>query len=163
MSDALSWIGVATGVAGTIMGYVAYRRTGAYKALDLRLQLRKDEGRLRAELDRLPTLLEQADGSKRRIYAAEGNTGRAQVWLNQMTADRARVDALRATWLQPAPKYDLLKNAELESRTIDVHAAADEAEALRDKYVAELASDDRRREQRARAINHPPAPPAPRA
>lgn len=39
--DWVSYVGAATGVAGFVMGYVAYRRSGAMKALDMRLELRR--------------------------------------------------------------------------------------------------------------------------
>jgi hypothetical protein len=145
MGDPLPYIGAIgglvggiAGVTGAIMGVIAYRRTGEFKALDLRVRLRTSESDLRAELERLPEILDSADNAWRRLHAAEGNSGRAQVWQRGVAADRASLETLRAPWLAPPPDYSALPNGELESRIVAVHTATSQAVALRQKYEAEI-------------------------
>jgi hypothetical protein len=150
-----SIVSVATGVAGAVMGYIAFRRTGAYKALDLRVQLRKDESALRAQLERLPGLLERADGSRQAVLAANGmlGSGAQQIWKTELAADREALAALRAAWLQPTPDYAKLNSADLESRTVAVHETAGKAGGLAAKYTSALAEDDQLRAEKRQGMN----------
>ncbi len=50
-------IGAIAGIAGFVLGYISYRRSQQIKALDLRLELRKQVSDLRAMVEELPDLL----------------------------------------------------------------------------------------------------------
>jgi hypothetical protein len=65
-------IGAVTGISGAVMGYIGYRYSRSMKALDLRLQLRKDESDFRACVENLPALLDLAKQSRIRVLAATG-------------------------------------------------------------------------------------------
>ena len=84
-------IGAVTGIAGAIMGYISYRRSGQMKALDLRLELRKAENDLEAEMQDIPRLMERAKQSHAAVMSATGGrgSGRYQLWLSEHEVDLA--------------------------------------------------------------------------
>ena len=55
-------LGACTGIFGAVMGVVAYRRAGALKAIDLRLDLRRLDGDLTRAVKGLSGLLTYAKG-----------------------------------------------------------------------------------------------------
>jgi hypothetical protein len=79
-------IGALTGICGAIMGYIGYRNSRSMKALDLRLQLRKDESDFRACVESLPALLELAKQSQCRLLVRGGLRPR----LSRMRGQPAR-------------------------------------------------------------------------
>lgn len=141
-------IGAVTGVSGAIMGYIGYRHSRLMKALDLRLQLRKDESDFRACVDSLPALLDLAKQSRIRVLAATGlgRSGNEQIFLQAWEADWLLAGALKAKLPGIEDSYSTTP-AELETRIIDVHRWASEANELKTKYLNALARDDKARDQ----------------
>jgi hypothetical protein len=141
-------VGTVTGVAGAIMGYIGYRHSRTMKALDLRLQLRKHESDFRACVERLPALLDLAKQSRTRVLAATGlgRSGNEQIFLQGWEADLLLVNALKSKLLEFDGNYST-SPTELETRIVEVHRFGSEAKELKAKYLAELATDDKSREQ----------------
>jgi hypothetical protein len=74
-SDWTGYVGMVTGLIGATMGFIAYRRSNQIKALDLRIQLRKDLTSGHESIATLRDLTNRADRSRRHIQAARGLTG----------------------------------------------------------------------------------------
>ena len=57
-------IGAITGSAALVLAWISYRRSQQIKALDLRLELRKQVSDVRAAVEELPDLLERSRASR---------------------------------------------------------------------------------------------------
>src|SRR5450631_1535666 len=110
-------VGMLTGVAGAVMGYVGYRRSVKVKALDLRLELKKAENELRYTASALPKLLEYAKQSHERVSAAIGlyKSGAMQAWHSEWDNDLALVASLLPRVPAADADYSKLSDPELEA------------------------------------------------
>ena len=79
VGEVLVCVGAATGVIGTctgifdaVMGVIAYRRAGALKSIDLRLELRRLDVDLQHVIAELPIPLGNAKNSREAINSAKG-------------------------------------------------------------------------------------------
>jgi hypothetical protein len=129
------------------MGYVSLRRVGRLKALDLRLELRKAEADARAISSELPALLEKADRSRMAVAAFEGwvNSGAMGSWKSELAADKVKVRSLLASVPDAQADHRTLSPEELESKILAIHRLRTGIDQMRDKYVAALAADERKR------------------
>jgi hypothetical protein len=145
----LSGVGAVTGVVGAVTGVIALIRTGRFKTLDLRLELRKAENDLRALIDELPALMQRAVQSRSAINDARGmfDSTALAAFVQTMEEDTKAIQEL--TKERPADGQDhrKLSAAELESRIIKLHAVLPNAKKLRDKFTASLADDDAERDR----------------
>lgn len=146
-SNLLPYVGAITGIAGAVMGFVSYRRSGQMKALDLRLELRKAVGDLYDSVQTLSSLLERAKRSRTAVSAATGQTGALQHWQGEFEKDLSAVQRLVAETPYPGATYDSISYSELESRLVSVHQIQSQADRLHEKYRTSLAADDKEREQ----------------
>ena len=148
-TDWLSILGAITGVSGALMGFVAYRRSGKFKAMDLRLTLRKAQSTLQADANELPPLLEHAKKSRERVAAATGafGSGATKHWLDAWNADFSALSELQdevAAFQKDCSKYS---HSALESELVMAHELQRKVENVRAKYQQALAQDDTQREQ----------------
>lgn len=155
-----SILGAITGIAALVFTYINYRRLQKIKSLDLRIELRKQVAEVRAVIDGLPELLERAGKSRDAALSALGTllTGyHQQVWKPAFASDIETAKNL-ATELPAADEvFQRASHQELEERLLEIHALGLKGKQLREKYLAELASDDRDREHiRARALARTP-------
>lgn len=157
-----SILGAITGIAALVFSYVNHRRLQKIKALDLRIELRKQVAEVRAMIDGLPELLERARKSRDAVLAALGTllTGyHQQVWKPACASDIETAKKLAVGVPAADETFQRASHQELEEKLLEIHALGLKAKQLRDKYLAELASDDRDREHiRARALAHVPRP-----
>ncbi len=142
-------VGTVTGIAGAILGYVAYRRSEALKALDLRLELRKAEKDLRRLIEELPSLLQEARGSRAAVLAALGlsNSGTWEAFRGRWESDVKKAEAMASALPKETNDYRGVAHEVLETRLVDVHDEQRGAEALRDEYRSHLAWDEGQRDQ----------------
>ena len=142
-------VGAVTGIGGAVMGYISYRRTEAIKTLDLRLELRRTEADLRREVDDLPKHLAYAKRSRTAVASATGllRSGAMKKWLEEWDGDLALAEAMVASAPSQSSEYATLDQTALEEKLIKAHAAMSNTRALREKYDAMLATDDKEREQ----------------
>lgn len=140
-------IGAITGTAGAIMGCRAYRRTNKIKALDLRLELRRELSDAHALVRSIGTLLDEADRSRQAMMAAVGlgGSGAMTVWGQALIENRKRIKQI-LTVLRPE-KHDFKDYSaeQLESELVSLHGSKRDLEALDAKYRAAMAEDDARR------------------
>lgn len=148
-------IGAVTGITGSILGYIAYRRTDQLKTLDLRLDLRKSETDLIADGKELVPLLDYAKNSKMAVSAAAGmrNSGAISNWTSEWEADRTSAVMLTEGLPSTNDDYSDLSPTELETKLVQVHTLQSAIARLKKKYEGSVASDDRDREQIKAAMN----------
>jgi hypothetical protein len=142
-------IGAITGIAGAIMGYISYRRSNRLKALDLRLKLRKAVNDVHADLEGLNELIDDANGSRRAVFAARGmvRSGAMKIWENTVKVDKAKIGELFKSAPNVESTYESLEAKELESELVAVHKLKSEIRVLLDKYSEAIRSDDEQRKQ----------------
>lgn len=155
--DWVSYAGLAGGVIGTATGCMAYWRTGQLKALDLRLELSRQDIEVRHLVLGLNPLLEQARRSRQAVAAATGRAGSGwlQGWMTQLQIDDTEVLSLLGGLPPDNTSYRTAPHSELESALAARHAIRVKADSLRSKYVASIAEDDRLRSE-IRAAHLPP-------
>jgi hypothetical protein len=141
-------VGAITGLAGFVLGWTNYRRLQQIKALDLRLELRKQVSDVRTVVEALPDLLERSRKSRSAVLAAKGllQTGAFKIWKAALESDLKTAQALARELPDTDETYQRSKHQNLETKLVEVHALAVKAARLRDKYLTELASDDKERE-----------------
>ncbi len=151
----VSYVAMVTGAAGTLMGFVAYRRTGKYKVLDLRLELRKAEAEARSEGTALAKLITDAKASRLAVFGAVGlgRSGGSQVWQAQCDEDEAALSCLMAFIPKEPCDYAGVSDSVLESRLVEAHRVLTECKLLREKYLGTMSDDDRQRSD-IRAAHH---------
>ena len=144
-----SYVGMATGIAGAIMGYVSYRRSNRIKSLDLRLELRKAINEVEISLSQLGELLEYANKSHKAVASATGSfhSGMMVKWKEEVKADKIKIEQLSARAPKPEENYEKLNPKELESKLVDIHKLQGYLKELRAKYDAAVRSDDENRKQ----------------
>ena len=146
-------ISLSISIGGATMGYIAYRRSGEMKALDLRIELKKLLQSIRATVDGLPPLLIEAQRSRNNVASTgRGNGGVILAWNTRCTADMAASKALQDEIPSIDVDYSKFTPAELERKPIDANALNLRALSLADRYRASLAEDDNSRNQIAADI-----------
>ena len=141
-------VGTITGLAGFVLGWTSYRRSQQIKALDLRLELRKQASDVRAAVEELPDLLERSRASRSAVLAAMGvlKSGAFETWKAALESDLKTAQDLARELPDADETYQLSKHQNLETKLVEVHALAAKATRLRNKYLTELAYDDKERE-----------------
>ena len=83
------------------------------------------------------------------VLAARGfaQSGIGNSWKADCETDLQAVQALACEVPRPDESFQLLKQEDLETRLVEIHALTMKAAGLRDKYSTALASDDKEREQ----------------
>ena len=147
-ADWLSYLGAITGVSGAVMGFVAFRRSGKFKAIDLRLGLRKAQSTLLADTEELAPLLDNAKKSHERVAAASGSNGSGGTkhWMTEWDLDMSSARALQAEAAAFQKDCSKLTHLALESEQVAVHNLQRKIDTLKNKYQRSLAQDDTRRD-----------------
>jgi hypothetical protein len=131
-----------------VLGWINYRRVQQIKALDLRLELRKQVSDVRSIIDALPGLLEWSRMSHVAVLAAMGlsQSGAFEGWTAAWKGDLKAAQDLAREAPDADETYQRSKRENLETKLVEVHTLATKVAALRDKYLKALASDDKERE-----------------
>jgi hypothetical protein len=147
--DWISYVGAITGVAGSVMGFVGLRRGFQSKALDLRIELRRQDLDYDNGLAALLGLIPYAKDSRIAVNAPIGHHGSGMElqWLAGADEDLARVRAEFEARPRGQVDFSRLNHAELETMLIETHRRLAVVSELRDKYKAGLASDESHRER----------------
>ena len=144
-----SYVGMATGIAGLIMGIISYRKSNSLKSLALRLELRKALNDLQIRLSQLNDLLEHANQSRQDVLRLTGNvsSGSMVKWKADFEKDKNNFLQLTKTAPNSDASFDDLTPKELESKLVGVHKLQGEVNGLREKYQSFVNSDDEERKQ----------------
>jgi hypothetical protein len=153
-------VGAATGIAGAVMGWIAYRRSNQIKVLDMRLELRKAINEAERSIGEANELLPFANKSRERVSAAQGmlNSGAIKVWQQRFQEDQAAVQVLT----ERTPKATALEDMNpqtLELKLAEVHKFQIELGAIVNRYKASVAEDDQHRAELRQAMLNRPVPP----
>ena len=148
VAEWVSYAGLAGGIAGTVLGCLAYRRTWQLKALDLRLELRKTDASLQNLVHALGPQLDYARRSRERVAAATGGlrSGAMQSWLSDFERDLATVRAMESSVAGTQVDYRYESSQSLESMVVTRHRLSIEARELAGKYDASIKNDEKQRD-----------------
>ena len=142
-------VGAITGLVGLVLGWTNYTRLQQIKALDLRLELRKQVSGVRVDIEALPALFERARASRIAVRSAMGRgqqSGDNVIWKAELENDLKTVQALACELPDAKETYRRSKHQELENKLVEAHTLAAKVAQLRKKYETALASDDRDRD-----------------
>lgn len=145
--DWISYVGMATGISGAIMGFISYRRSNSFKSLDLRLELRKSVNELHQKHSQLNDQIIYATKSRKAVAAATGNlgSGRTKLWEQQIEKDTNYLTDIQAQLPKKDETFIGLTTAKLESKLVEIHDIHGDLSRLIEKYASEIASDDETR------------------
>jgi len=140
-----SYVGMATGIIGAILGIVGFRRTTKIKELELRLELRKAASKASVDLQTLKELMPSVAKSHRHVCAALGtlNSGAMKLWEERYREDEKTLsDLLEKKAPRLAGDFQDSNSAALEAKVADVYQLQLQIQKMTDKYNAVLAADD---------------------
>jgi hypothetical protein len=142
-----------TGIAGAIMGYKAYQRSGAIKALDLRLELQRAEHALQTDIDGLPALVERAHSSRLSVLAASGRSvsGSALKLNETIESTAGEIESVKRDLPEQGIKFEEMTLAELEERIIVIHVLQSRVSRLIEHFKSEISADGEYLKQRSAA------------
>lgn len=151
MSDASSWAGVIISIGAFAMSIAAYRRAGALKSTDLRIEVRTLANTLRSAIAALPALLDLAHESRMRVLAATAGalSGDAKLWEEQVAANRSLLAKLAAPTEQNYAKHT---HQALEDELVALRGLRDQVDATRERYLSALAADEKERGRLKNAV-----------
>ncbi|WP_028214500.1 hypothetical protein [Paraburkholderia mimosarum] len=153
-ADWTGYVGMATGIFGAVTGFLGYRRANQIKSLDLRLELRKVLSDAHDSLSSLPTLIEEANGSRHAVLAAKGlgGSGNKIVWDEAVAADRAQIDRIAPSLPSEGADFSTLSSEHLEAEIVAAHKIKTSLSGMVAKYRAALAADSEDRKQIAHQV-----------
>ena len=153
----ISYIGIATGLAGTLLGIANWRRLSAYKSLDLRLQLRLAVIELEERLNGLPGQIERANKSRMANAAAAGNlkSGFMEAWANEIRENLNLVESIKANFPVSLKALPGMSPKTLEEKLGEIRRISIEANGLHDKYEATFEQDSLDVRERREQANRP--------
>ena len=139
----VSYVGMVTGIAGTWMGFIAYRRTGKHKVLDLRLDLRKSETDAHEMLTEVASLIHASKTSRISMLSVHGieNSSALDTWRQDCGRDLQRLDELRASIPYPPIEYAKADDRQLESRLVEIYRVLKELKRLQEKHNRSIDED----------------------
>lgn len=147
-------IGAVGGIAGTWIALVSLRRTNEHKGIDLRVEVRRQEATVGSDVNALHELLGEAKRSHLAVLSAQGRASSAPGWLENFSADQARLIALsRDTEAAFLESVDRLSNQQLEDRLIRAHKFKRKADDMSKKYGDILSQDDQARARISAQLN----------
>jgi hypothetical protein len=94
-------VGAISGSVGSVLGWTNYRRLQQIKALDLRLELRKQVSDVRAVVEALPDRLERSRASGSAVLAAMGalRSSTASRWISSLPGLKRETWGTQSSWL----------------------------------------------------------------
>jgi len=142
-----SYVGMVTGIAGAIMGFISYRKVNSFKSLDLRLELRKSVNDLRQKYKQLNDLMIYANKSRRAVFSATGNlrSGRMKLWEQQVEEDTNSLTEMEKQFPEAVETFNTLSTEELEAKLVEIHNIQGSLLSLIERYTTEIESDDETR------------------
>jgi len=142
-----SYVGMVTGIAGAIMGYVGYRKSNQIKALDLRIELKRAEADIIFSFKKLREQMDEGNKSRMRVLSAIGkfDSGMMEKWKDAFELDEIEINELANRLPDEYTNYDNLVPKELEAKLIESHKIQRNIQKLSKKYSEAMAWDDEQR------------------
>jgi len=142
-------IGAVTGVAGAIMGYIAYRHSKEVRESDRRLELDKLRNAAHVAAVTLVELLPRALQSRKAVLNKRGmfHSGLMQRFQEQHDLDLKRATELAGTVPNTETRFDSLSASELEKRIVGLDRTKGWIDDLLNAYQAAMLEDEKMREE----------------
>lgn len=143
-----NYVAMLTGIAGAVMGYIAYRRSNKDKSREMRIELRRQINQASTTVSEMKRLILLANNSRRAVASAAGGIGgsRLQLWHEEYTSDTELIDRLANTIPEPT-NYESLSDDDMEQMLVDVHALQGQLDQLSSKYEMSLNEDEQTRKE----------------
>ena len=149
LNELASYVGMFTGIAGMITGYLGYRASKTVKTMDLRIELKKQVKTLHQSYDDLLELMRRAEQSRYAVSTAIGvfNSGGTEKWRQDIDAEKVRLkEAFKGYPDENADFLDFSQNR-LEQELINIHGKQTELASISKKYASSIQQDDRERSE----------------
>lgn len=138
-------IGALTGIAGSVMGYIAYRRSNEIKKSDRRVDVHKERNQVHRAGEGLAELLSKALNSRRQALALAGrlNSGLEMRYTDEHTKDSGRAKELSSQIPPEGTNYNSMSLKQLEKELVRLDRIKIEIYDLRAKYQDSIQQDQR--------------------
>ncbi|WP_303903038.1 hypothetical protein [Thiohalomonas denitrificans] len=142
-------IGALTGVAGSIMGFVAYRHSREVREADRRLELDKLRNAAHVAAVSLVDLLPRALQSRKAVLNARGmlHSGLMQRFQEQYERDLKRATELAGMVPNTQAAFGSLSVSALEKQIIELDRTKGWIDELLNTYQTAVAEDEKMREE----------------
>ena len=141
-------IGAFTGIAGSIMGYIAYRRSNEINKSDRRLDLHQLRNVIDFTARKLLEIFPQALQSRRSILSARGllNSSLTKNYSAEHSKDGVRAKELSSQIPPEDIDYDSMSLKQLEQERVRLDRLKIEIDALLGKYQNSIQEDQQTKE-----------------
>lgn len=141
--------GALTGIAGLVMGWIAYRRSNQIQTADRRLELNKLRNSAHVAAVGLVDLLPQALRSRRAVLNARGvlHSSMMKQFEQQHQTDSERAKELAAQVPSTDESFDSLSVEEIEAKIVQLHRTKEWIDELVRTYSDHMVDDDRSRSE----------------
>ena len=138
-----SYVAIVTGIAGSIMGYIAYRRSNENKKSDRRPDLHKLRNDLHFAARKLLEIFPQALQSRRSALNARGLLNSSITWnyTNEHSEDVKRAKELSSQIPPADTNYESITLQQLEQEWVRLDRIKSEIDDLRGKYQDSIQQD----------------------
>ena len=145
----MNYVAIATGIFGSIVGYIAYRRTNEIKKSDRRLNVHKVRNDVHFAAKGLHELLPKALKSRKRVMNFRGlyQSGAMEVYRDEHKKDVNRAKELSSQIPPADTNYDSMNLQQLEQEWVSLDRIKSQVDELLAKYQDSLQQDQRDREQ----------------
>jgi hypothetical protein len=148
----LSILSLVVAAGSLYLAYLAWRRTGS----DRRLRLRQDARELGLLLDDSIATIARARGSRQRVLSMEqaALSGNAKIFEDEATADDAELKQLQERARAELAHIDRgISDDDVETKLVDAAGIKTRVVQIREKYLAALAEDDKKRAEKRQAMH----------
>lgn len=138
-------IGALTGIAGSIMGYIAYRRSNEIKKSDRHLDVHKLRNAVDSAARRLHELLTEALNSRKLVLHARGLLGSEpeRRFKGEHMKDLDRAKELSSQIPPEDTNYDSRSQKQLEQELVRLDRIKIEIDKIRVRYQDSIQQDQR--------------------
>ena len=150
-------IGAITGIAGSTMGYIAYRRSNQIKKSDRRLDLHSRRNDIESAYNELLDILPRAREAHRSITHPPGVSSSPKMdrFDTQLQQDGAVAGRMNVQLRSEGDDYSSMSLQELEDVLVRLDRIKHQLDSLVTKYRASIQEDQQRgRELRALTLGH---------
>ena len=136
-------VGAITGISGSIMGYIAFRRSNIHKLSDRRVELCKLRNSTETACSELLELMSKALTSRLWTLNNHGalNSSTHQIYAEDHSVDLAKADDLSSKVPSEDTFYTPMKLLELEREIVKLDRIKVEIDSLNGKYQESISED----------------------
>ncbi len=137
------FVGTLTGISGSIMGFIAYRRSNFHKLSDRRVEVYKLRNNTETACSALLELISKALASRRWTFNNHGalNSSMYQLYEKENSKDSSRAKELLSVVPTDDSIYDQMQLLELEREIVNLDKIKVEVDSLASKYQESIKED----------------------